>query len=70
MIVQTNVMYSEISVEIRAYELCFAYPDKGGINSCDDLEIWEMRDRGNRRLYFCDDEEQAKYRSQHPEAWT
>ena len=64
-----KTMYSEITVECKAYELCFAHPDPRGINSLDDLRVWEIRDRANRRLFILKDVSEAEQAAENPDLY-
>jgi hypothetical protein len=54
-----EINYSYTSKEIYGMEYLFAYPDKGGIETKEGLEKWEMADRANRELMFVKTKKEA-----------
>lgn len=52
--------YSQLSVNHRAYEICFYWKDINGIETLDGLYDWESKDWSNRRLFRVDDHAEAE----------
>jgi hypothetical protein len=52
--------YSQLSVNHRAYEICFYWKDVNGVETLDGLYAWESHDWSDRRLFRVDDHAEAQ----------
>jgi hypothetical protein len=52
--------FSQLSIEHRAYEICFYWRDINGIETLDGLYKWDGEDFINRRLFRVDDQQEAE----------
>ena len=52
--------FSQLSINHKAYEICFYWSNINGIETLNDLYNWESRDHSNRKLFKVSDHKEAE----------